>query len=164
MNAIKVVVAFGQEPVEMKNYGKYLGRAKATGIKTHLKSALTLGFFFFIIFGYYSYAFYLGTMLITQPKPKYPHSDEEAPDITYYNGGDIISCFFGVVFGVFSLALATPNIKALVEGKIAGKMAYDIIDKVPTIKLDDAEAKHFQLGKGKIEFKNVTYSYATRKE
>jgi hypothetical protein len=44
-----------------------------------------------------------------------------------------MSCFFGIIFGMFSLGMATPNIKAVVEGRAAGKMAYDIIDRVPTI-------------------------------
>jgi hypothetical protein len=30
--------------------------------------------------------------------------------------GDIIACFFGVIFGLFSIGLATPNIKAVSEG------------------------------------------------
>lgn len=50
-----------------------------------------------------------------------------------YTAGDIISCFFGVVFGIFALGMAGPNFKALAEGQAAGKMAYDIIDRVPVI-------------------------------
>ena len=44
-----------------------------------------------------------------------------------------MSCFFGVVFGMFSLGMATPNIKSVSEGMAAGKMAFDIIDRVPAI-------------------------------
>lgn len=52
-----------------------------------------------------------------------------------------MACFFGVVFGVFSLGMATPNIKAITEGKVAGKMAFDIIDRQSNIKLDAPFAK-----------------------
>jgi Ni,Fe-hydrogenase maturation factor len=45
------------------------------------------------------------------------------------------------VFGVFSLGMATPNIKAITEGKVAGKMAFDIIDRKPLIILDAKNAK-----------------------
>jgi hypothetical protein len=31
--------------------------------------------------------------------------------------------------GMFSLGVATPNIKAIAEGRAAGKMAFDIIDR-----------------------------------
>lgn len=52
----------------MKNYTKYLDRARATGIKTHMKTAATVAAFFFGMFAYYSYAYYTGTILITKPK------------------------------------------------------------------------------------------------
>ena len=48
----------------MKIYDKYLGRARDVGIKTHLKTALSLGFVFFGMMGYYGYAFYTGSLLI----------------------------------------------------------------------------------------------------
>ena len=44
-----------------------------------------------------------------------------------------MACMFGVLFGVFSLGMATPNVKAITEGRVAGKMAYDIIDRKPAI-------------------------------
>lgn len=40
-----------------------------------------------------------------------------------------MSCFFGVVFGAMSIGMATPNIKAVAEGRVAGKMAYEIIER-----------------------------------
>jgi hypothetical protein len=54
-----------------------------------------------------------------------------------YTAGDIMSCFFGVVFGVMSLGMATPNIRAITEGRVAGKVAYDVIDRKPKILIDD---------------------------
>ncbi|CDW84334.1 abc transporter [Stylonychia lemnae] len=130
LNAIKVVQAFGMETTEMSNYDKYLGRARATGVRTHMKSALAIAGFFFAMFGYYGYAFYTGSWLVTEKVTNSRTHDS-------YNAGDIMACFFGVVFGVFSLGMATPNIKAVTEGRVAGKMAYDLIDRVPAIKLDD---------------------------
>jgi thioredoxin reductase len=100
----------------------FLGRAKSTGIKTHIKSAFSLGFFFFAMFGYYAYAFYTGSYLITKQVTNTNFDD-------VYSAGDILSCFFGIIFGVMSLGLAAPNIKAVTEGRIAGKSAYEIIDR-----------------------------------
>lgn len=65
LHAIRVVQAFGQEKNEVTNYEKYLNKAKETGIRTHFKTAMALGTFFFAIFGYYSYGFYTGSWLIT---------------------------------------------------------------------------------------------------
>ncbi len=64
LNAIRVVQAFGQEKTEMKNYEKYLGKTRNTGIKSHFKGALSVAFLFFIMFGYYAYAFYTGSWLV----------------------------------------------------------------------------------------------------
>jgi ATP-binding cassette subfamily B (MDR/TAP) protein 1 len=141
----------------MKNYGKYLGIARSTGIKTHLKTALTLAAFFFGMWAYYAYAFYVGTILIVKPVYNSKYGED-------YNAGDIMSCFFGVVFGIFSLGMATPNIKAVTEGRVAGKMAYDIIERESEIKIDDKEAKKLSNLTGRIEFKNVTFTYPTRKD
>ncbi len=149
--------AFGQEKTEIRNYEKYLGRAKKTGVRTHLKTSLAIAFFFAVMFGYYAYAFYVGSYFITGEvfNPKFNRD---------YTNGDILSCFFGIVFGVFSLGMATPNIKAITEGKVAGKIAYDIIDRRPKILLDDINAEPVGHITGKIEFKNVTFRYPTRPE
>ncbi len=57
-----------------------------------------------------------------------------------YSSGDILACFLGIVYGVFSLGLVAPNIQSLTEGRVAGKMAFDIIDRNPSIPLDEIEA------------------------
>jgi hypothetical protein len=121
-----VVVAYGQEEKEVRNYEKYLDRARKAGVKTHLKGSLVMAFFFASIFSVYSYAFYMGSVWIYYG----------IWNITFgrvYSSGDVLSCFFGIVFGMFSMGMATPNIKAVTEGQVAGKMAFDIIDKVPEI-------------------------------
>jgi ATP-binding cassette, subfamily B (MDR/TAP), member 1 len=116
-----------------------------------------MSFFMMTMFGYYAYAFYTGSFLIT----------EQVRNSNFgklYSSGDILSCFFGIMFGVFSLGMAAPNIKVVTEGRVAGKTAYDIIDREPKIKMDDALAKPIGDVLGKIEFKNVTFRYPTRPE
>ncbi len=130
LNAIRVVQAFGQELLEVSNYNKYLNNARTSGVKTHIKSGFAIGFFFFVMFGYYAYAFYTGSWLITKQVTNTNNGK-------VYTAGDIMSCFFGVVFGVMSLGMATPNIRAITEGRVAGKVAYDVIDRKPKILIDD---------------------------
>jgi ABC-type multidrug transport system fused ATPase/permease subunit len=123
-----------------------------------MKLSLAIGLFFFVIFGYYSYGFYTGSYLITKQVHNSNNNDEP------YTIGDILSCFFGIVFGVLSLGMTAPNIKAIAEGKVAGKMAYDVIDRKPKIMLDDPTSSPVEDISGQIEFRNVTFSYPTRKE
>lgn len=109
LNAIRVVQAFGQEKTEEANYDKYLGRARTAGIKTIFSTAIAVGMFIFGMFGYYAYAFFVGSILVLDQKI---NTNTGLP----YSGGDVMSCFFGIIFGVFALGMATPNIKAVVEG------------------------------------------------
>jgi hypothetical protein len=48
-----------------------------------------------------------------------------------------MACFYGVLFGLRSIEWASNNIKYLREGKIAGKIVFDIIDRVPKVNQDD---------------------------
>jgi len=40
---------------------------------------------------------------------------------------------FMILVGIFQLAAIGPHIKAITEGKIGGKLAYDVIDHVPNV-------------------------------
>eukprot|EP00347_Sterkiella_histriomuscorum_P015933 403355132 len=140
LNAIKVVQAFGQEKTEMKNYDKFLGRARKAGIKSHVMGAISISFLMFVIFGYYGYAFYTGSWLVEKQvwNPKYDQP---------YNAGDIMSCFFGVVFGIMSLGMATPNIKAIAEGRIELKNVTFTYPSRPEQKVLDNFSAVFEEGK-----------------
>lgn len=120
-----------------------------------MMGAITIAGFFAVLYGYYSYSFYVGSYMITNGK-------NNSNSGKLYTAGDVMSCFLGLVYGIFSLALITPNFKAISEGRVAGKMAYDIIEKVPKIPIDDEKAEEVREVEGDIEFRNVTFSYPTR--
>jgi len=70
---------------------------------------------------------------------------------------------------MFSLGMAAPNLKAVSEGRVAGKMVFDIIDRQPKI---DQDANLVAVGngnekngfQGRIEFVGVNFTYPTRKD
>ena len=160
LNAIKVVAAFGQEKTEIKNYTKYLLQAKITGIKSHIKKAAALGGFFMTMYLYHAYAFYVGNLLIAG---KITNLNSGEP----FSSGNILSCFLGIMTGIFSLGMATPNIKAINEGQISGKSAYEVIERKPTILLDEPGSwriKQTSDIEGRIEFRNVSFSYPSNKK
>jgi ATP-binding cassette subfamily B (MDR/TAP) protein 1 len=126
-------------------------------MKTHCRGAAALAGFFTTIFLTYSFAFYMGSVWIKNDIYNDFYKRE-------YRAGEIISCFFGVIFGMFSLGMATPNIKAVLEGRAAGKMAFDIIDRNPTIDQDDPKGTKLDTVQGLIEFKNVDFFYPSRAE
>ena len=116
-----------------------------------------MAYFIASILAIYCYAFYLGSVWIY-------HGIWNDIYKRTYTAGDILCCFFGIVFGMMALGMAGPNMKAVGEGKTAGKMAFDIIERVPSINLEDTNSKILNDIKGEIEFKNVSFSYPTRGE
>lgn len=59
-----MVVAYGQEVREQRNYNKYLDRARKAGVKTHLKGSVVLALFMASIFATYAYSFFMGSVWI----------------------------------------------------------------------------------------------------
>lgn len=142
--AIRVVVAFGMEGVELGNYSKYLIRAKNASMWNHFCNALGLGFMFMIIYCCYAYAFYAGSLFVEH---QVWNSGRGRP----YQGGDSIGCFFAVLIGLFSIAMISNQVKATVEAKVAAKFIFEVIDRKPPIPLDDPNAEKHIL-KGEIVF------------
>jgi len=52
-----------------------------------------------------------------------------------------MTVFFGIVFGAFALGMGAPLAKAIKEGQAAAKSGFDVIDRVPSILVDDKDAK-----------------------
>lgn len=132
ITAIKVVHSYGMESTEMKNYSKYLDRARTVGMKQAWQNALGIAGIFAFLFMFYAYAFSIGSILMLNGTK---NGDEP------YNGGDISTCLFGIIFGAFSVGGAMPNVKAFVEGKVSGHAIYKTIERVPKIPLNDKSKK-----------------------
>lgn len=60
-------------------------------------------------------------------------SGYETYDGKVLGGGEIVSVIFLVLLSTISLAGAGTNLPAISGAKVAGKMAFDIIDHVPGI-------------------------------
>jgi len=155
LSAIKVVHTYGQETLEMSNYNKYLARAKAIGRKQVVRRSFGASLLFCIIFGFYGYSFYFGGYLRYNG---FKNGDRE------YTGGVVIAIMFSVVFGAFNLGGAGPHIASIAEGRIAGKLAFSIIDKKPEVNSNESGKKvlrHEDI-KGKIELKNINFTFPTK--
>jgi len=107
LTLIRIVIAFGQEKLEEQNFTKFLVKSRKEGNIASVKFAFGISTFNYIIFMMYTYGLALGGVFVYEQISK---GDE------YYNAGDVISVFFGIIFGIFSLGMASPHIKALNEG------------------------------------------------
>ena len=91
-------------------------------------------------------------------KPYWNYTEERD-----YMAGDVLTCFFGVLIGLFSLGGAGPALNSINVAKTTGSLVFGLIDRKVQIDQDDPLAFPHEL-KGEIEFKNVTFYSPTRIE
>lgn len=140
------------EAVEIKNFSKYLARSREMGRKAGVGLAFAVAFFIGGLYLSYAYGFWLGGIYIENRYQNHILGRN-------YMGGDILCVFWGVIFGFFALSSLSPQFKALIEGRVAGKSAYDVINRKPEIEVDAGENHEI---KGAIKFENVSFYYPTR--
>ena len=73
---------------------------------------------------------------------------------------------FCTVFGSLQLGGIAPHSKAIGDGRIAGKLAYDVIDYVPKVISDEKGTKEVKREEvqGLIEFKDIVFKYPSKDE
>jgi ABC-type multidrug transport system fused ATPase/permease subunit len=156
LSAIRVVQSYGQENLECENYTRFLDRAAKVQRDSSISQSIGLSLVYLIIFGFYAYAFFFGGMF------RYEEDEWWINDYTgeRYSGGDVMAIMFMIMFGIMQLGAIGPMVKAVTEGKIAGKLAYDVIDHVQ--KVVPGRGEKLQSSTGQIDFKDIEFTYPTR--
>ena len=126
------IQTYGQEALESRNYNKYLSRTLELGKKQIMKRSLGISGLFFVMFGFYAYSFFWGGYL------RYNGIKNGESE---YTGGACIGIMFCVVFGAFNMGNAGPHMASIAEGRIGGKLAFEVIDHNNYINPDDQSAK-----------------------
>ncbi|XP_056375074.1 ATP-dependent translocase ABCB1-like isoform X2 [Hyla sarda] len=147
LSAIRTVIAFGGQDKEIKRYVKNLEDAKKIGIRKAITANVSMGFAFLMIYASYALAFWYGTTLIIDGD---------------YTIGSVLTVFFAVIIGAFTLGQASPNIEAFSNARGAAYTVFNIIDNVP--KIDSFSTAGFKPDKikGDIQFRNVKFTYPSR--
>jgi ABC-type multidrug transport system fused ATPase/permease subunit len=151
---IKIVSAYGQEHLEEERFVQHLQEAKETSIRFHFISALGYALNNSAFLLLMSLMLFLGGIFVVENV----HNDVRGRN---YTGGDVISIFFGVMFGGFGFAIGAPNINAVTKGRQAARCALDVINRKPEILIDDPRSQRLENFEGSIEFKNVSFQYKT---
>ncbi|KAK2488631.1 hypothetical protein MC885_007996 [Smutsia gigantea] len=147
--AIRTVIAFGGQKKELERYNKNLEEAKRIGIKKAITSNISIGVAFLLIYASYALAFWYGTSLVL--------SNE-------YSIGQVLTVFFSVLVGAFSIGQTSPSIEAFANAKGAAYEIFRIIDNKPNIDSYSNNGHKPDTIKGNLEFRNVHFSYPSRKE
>ncbi|RMC04951.1 hypothetical protein DUI87_18129 [Hirundo rustica rustica] len=159
--AVRTVIAFGGQEKEIKRYHQNLEDAKRIGIRKAITANISMGAAFLLIYASYALAFWYGTTLIL--------SDE-------YTIGKVLTVFFSVLIGAFSIGQTAPSIEAFASARGAAYTVFNIIDNVSIFALTISKLllkepqidSYSETGykpdhiKGNLEFKNVYFNYPSR--
>lgn len=151
---IKTVASFANFEYEIKRFDEKLQESLKAGIGGGFKSALTMGFLYFLVFASYTLAVWFGSRLIYE---KEFNSNTGKP----FAAGDVLTVLFTIVFGAFSLGQAAPNMKAISEAMNAAYEFFELLQRVPQIK-NGTEKPSKESLHGKITFDNVSFAYPAK--
>uniref|UniRef100_A0A8C4WST4 ABC-type xenobiotic transporter n=1 Tax=Gopherus evgoodei TaxID=1825980 RepID=A0A8C4WST4_9SAUR len=151
LTSIRTVVAFNGQMKALAKYDVNLENARKVGVKKSITTYTSLGFTEFVLFGAYGLAFWYGTKLTVEEKENY--------DIGRVL---IISLFFSVLLGTFSLGQGSPHLESLANARGAAYEVYKVISKHRLIDSSAKEGYRPDKLKGEIEFKNIHFSYPSR--
>ncbi|CAH1634814.1 unnamed protein product [Spodoptera littoralis] len=152
--AIRTVIAFGGEKIEIARYSERLEPAKKMGMKKGVFAGLGSGVMWFIIYATYALAFWYGVGLILDSR------NEEKP---LYTPAVLMIVFFSVLQGAQNVGLTAPHMEAITTARASAASVYAVINRHPAIDIFSTEGEKPEL-KGDIDFKDVHFRYPARKD
>ncbi|XP_029414181.1 multidrug resistance protein 2 isoform X2 [Nannospalax galili] len=147
--SIRTVIAFGGQKKELERYNKNLEEAKSVGIKKAITASISVGAAYLLVYASYALAFWYGTSLV--------FSNE-------YSIGQVLTVFFSILMGTFSIGHTSPHIEAFASARGAAYEIFSIIDNEPNIDSFSTKGHKPDNVKGNLEFRNVHFSYPSRKD
>uniref|UniRef100_A0A914DYJ7 Uncharacterized protein n=1 Tax=Acrobeloides nanus TaxID=290746 RepID=A0A914DYJ7_9BILA len=137
----------GTLSTKLFDYETALKAGKADGIIKSIYVGSGLGFTFLVMFGSYCLAFWVGTDFVVDGK---------------MNPDTMITVFFAVMMGSMALGQAGPQFAVVGTAQGAAAAIYEIIDRAPEIDSQSTEGNKPDNIKGRIQVKDVKFSYPTR--
>uniref|UniRef100_A0A8C3RRZ1 ATP binding cassette subfamily B member 4 n=1 Tax=Chelydra serpentina TaxID=8475 RepID=A0A8C3RRZ1_CHESE len=147
--AIRTVIAFGGQKKEIKRYHTNLEDAKNIGIKKAITANISMGIAFLLIYASYALAFWYGASLVL--------SD-------YYTIGKVLTVFFAILIGAFSVGQTAPGMEAFANARGAAYAIFNIIDNEPHIDSFSETGYKPDHIRGNLEFRNVYFNYPSRQD
>lgn len=112
---------------------------------------------FGVFYAFYAYSLFMGGYL---------RWEEIKNDDKLYSGGKVVAIMFCVLFAAMQAGGVGPAMQAMQQGRVATKIALKTIDQVPIVNPDIKGKKVITEAqfKGQIEFKDVCFTYPSRKD
>ncbi|XVF38984.1 hypothetical protein REPUB_Repub20aG0149800 [Reevesia pubescens] len=147
IGSIRTVASFTGEKQAIARYNKSLSRAYKSGVQESLAAGLGFGTLMCILFCTYGFAFWFGGKMILEKG---------------YTAGKVINVIFAVVISSLSLGLASTSLSAFAAGQAAAFKMFEVINRKPKIDAYETKGRSMDNILGKIEIRDVYFSYPAR--
>jgi ATP-binding cassette subfamily B (MDR/TAP) protein 1 len=143
-------------------YDVKLVGARNAGVKRGALVAVGAGFMWFIIYASYALAFWYGVKLIMDDRDSCEENQAECSP--RYTPSSLLIVFLSVLMGALEIGQASPYVEAFSMAKGSAAIVFAIIDRQPEIDSSSKEGLRPESGKGRIELRDVEFSYPSRGE
>ncbi|KAL4584446.1 hypothetical protein LXL04_009047 [Taraxacum kok-saghyz] len=147
ISSIRTVFSFVAEQKLTDRYNMLLEESIPVGKKLGFAKGIGIGVIYLVTYSTWALAFWYGSILVSKHE---------------LSGGSAIACFFGVNVGGRGLALSLSYYAQFAQGTVAASRVFEVIDRIPAIDPYSSMGRKLSGGHGKIEFKNVSFSYPSR--
>ncbi|KAL2547092.1 ABC transporter B family member 15 [Forsythia ovata] len=148
ISSIRTVYSYVGEHQTLKRFSHALQGSTNLGIKQGLVKGLLIGSMG-MIFATWAFQSWVGSILVTEKGE---------------SGGHVFVSGICVILGGLSLMSALPNVPSITEASAAAKGIFELIDRVPEIDSESDKGKVLANVRGQIEFREVYFSYPSRKD
>ncbi|KAI9002595.1 P-loop containing nucleoside triphosphate hydrolase protein [Hyaloraphidium curvatum] len=149
LQSVRTVQAFGREETESSKYEAELDQAERKGKINGFIQGIGLGTLFCILFCIEGLAFWYGSTLIESGT---------------YDAAQVLSVFFALLFGSFTVANIAPNLSALGVAQGAAFEIFNTIERHSEIDALSSAGLSAANLRGDFELRNVDFFYPTRPE
>ncbi|XP_078519788.1 ATP-dependent translocase ABCB1-like isoform X2 [Lissotriton helveticus] len=149
LSSVRTVVAFNGQKKALASYEVNLCAAKTFAMRKAFVTYLSMGISQLLTLATYGLGIWYGTKLTVDEK-----------DI--YTIGRVDMIFLAVTMGTFTFGQSAPNIQSVASARVAAYEIYKTIQKKRDIDSSSTEGHKPDKFTGKIEFKNINFSYPTR--
>ncbi|KZV17797.1 ABC transporter B family member 15-like [Dorcoceras hygrometricum] len=145
---IRTVYSYVGEQKTVEKFSHALQNSTNLGIKQGLMKGLMIGSMG-MIFVTWAFQAWVGGILVTEGDG---------------TGGHVFMSGICVILGGLSCMTALPNVPFIVEASAAADRIFKMIDRIPYIDSENEKGTILDAVKGQIEFRDVHFSYPSRKD
>jgi len=167
---IRSVAAFGGEQHEIRRYDAFLAVAERAGFTKARTVGVAVGIMLFCFYGFYGISTWAAVQFIKQSRDsnaacnlrQYSFNSTIPSLDGCFNGGDAVQALIAVLQAAISFGQVGPLFGNISSARAAAASLFEVIDREPEIDSLNEKGKVAEENTGKIEFKNVSFSYPSR--